>query len=267
MSIFNCEWLLLLTNIYYIRRLYKLVIDNKHISMPYRRLPNTDAARIRAMKTAFEIGQELPPYKLAFSAKLLIELRRLLPLFESSIRHYRYSVDFQNSKGKNYSETVRKARMYLTHFVKVMNMSVTRGDLSVEVRTFYGMKINDSTVPPLISEKELVNWGKKIIEGEESRIRQGGSPITNPTIAVVKVWYENFLHALHYNNMQTKRIYDITQKNNSLRKEVDNLIFELWNEVEKTHADNSEDVRKTMNEEYGLVYFYRKHELVKNLAS
>jgi len=235
--------------------------------MPYRRLPNTDAARIRAMKTAFKQGQELPPHKLAFSVKLLIELRKLLPLFESSIRHYRYSVDFQNRKSKDYSETVRKARMYLTHFIRVMNMAVIRGDLPAEIRTFYGMSINDSIVPPLITESELVTWGKKVIEGEELRVRQGGNPIMNPTIAVVKVWYENFLQALHYNNTQAKRIHDIMERNNSLRKDVDKLIFELWNEVERTNATFSDDTRKKMNEEYGLVYFYRKHESAKNLAS
>ena len=239
--------------------------------MPYRRLPNTDAARIRAMKTALQKGQELPPNKLAFSSKALVELRRLLPLFENNIRHYRYSLNMQNSKSKNYAETIRKARMYLTHFIKVMNMAVTRGDLAVEIRTFYGMNTNDVTAPQLISESELINWGKKVIEGEELRIRQGGTPITNPTIAVVKVWYEHFLHAVHYNNTQSKIIFDIIEKNNSLRKEVDKLILDLWNEVERSHCERYEDERKAMNEEYGLVYFYRKHELVKteysNLAS
>jgi len=231
--------------------------------MPYRRLPNTDAARIRAMKTAFRKGQELPPHKLAFSSKLSVELSRLLPLFENNIRHYRYSVSILNSKSKDYAETVRKARMYLSHFVKVMNMAVIRGDLPVEIRTFYGMNIEDSTIPSLLTENELVNCGRKIIEGEELRIRNGGTPITNPTIAVVKVWYDGFLQALHYNNTQEKRISDLIDKNNSLRREVDRLIFDLWNEVERTHASNSEDDRKTLNEEYGLVYFYRKHELVK----
>jgi len=233
--------------------------------MPYRRLPNTDAARIRAMKTAFRKGQELPPHKLAFSAKLLVELRRLLPLFENSLRHYRYSVDMQNSKSKDYSETIRKARMYLSHFIKVMNMAIARGDQPVEIRTFYGMDINDTSSPQLISENELVNWGKKVIEGEELRIRQGGNPITNPTIAVVKVWHENFLQALHYNNVQAKRICEFVEKNDSLRKEVDKLILELWNEVESSHAVYTEDTRKMMNEEYGLVYFYRKNERVRQL--
>lgn len=231
--------------------------------MPYRRLPNTDAARIRAMKTAFQKGQELPPHQLAFSSKLLVELYRLFPLFENSIRLYRYSVNMLNSKSKDYSETIRKARMYLTHFIKVMNMAVIRGDLPVEIRTYYGMDINDPTTPQLISEDELVSWGKKVIEGEELRIRKGENPITNPTIAVVKVWYENFLHALHYINTQEKRLCYDMGKINIIRKEADKLISEIWNEVERTHAEYSEDVRKTMNEEYGVVYFYRKHELIK----
>jgi hypothetical protein len=231
--------------------------------MPYRRLPNTDTARLRAMKTALQKGHDLPPHKLAFSSKLFVELRRVFALFENNINHYRDSLNIQTNKSKDYSEALCKARLYLTHFVRVMNMAITRGDFPAEIRTFYGINTDDSTVPLLIYETELVNWGKKIIEGEELRIRKGGNPVTNPTIAVVKVWYENFIEALHYNNAQTKKINDLIEKNNSLRKEVDRLILEIWNEVEKTHAAYLENTRKILNEEYGLVYFYRKNELVK----
>ena len=51
--------------------------------------------------------------------------------------------------------------------------------------------------PHLNTENELMSWGRRIIEGEEFRIRKGGSPITNPTIAVVKVRFENFIEALN----------------------------------------------------------------------
>jgi len=261
MNIFLLRIVFFINKLYYIRSRYKLVINNNYIFMPYRRLPNTDAARIRAMKTALQKGEEVPPHKLAFSAKLLVDLRRLFTLFENNIKHYRHSVNIQNSKSKEYSETLCKIRIYLTHFVRVMNMAITRGELPVEIRTFYGISVNDSTVPPLISENEIVNWGKKIIEGEETRIIKGGSPITNPTIAVVKVWYENFIQALHDNNTQAKKMSDIMEKNNALRKEVDKLISEIWNEVEKSHAAYLDETRKTLNEEYGLVYFFRKEEL------
>ena len=232
--------------------------------MPYRRLPNTDTARIRAMKIALQKGQDLPPHKLAFSSKNVVRLLRFLPHFENNIQYYRHSVIVQTTKSKDYNELLRKARIYLTHFIRVMNMAIYRGDLPAETRTFYGMAVNESTVPALNSENELVSWGKRIIEGEEFRIRKGGNPITNPTIAVVKVRYENFLQALHYHNTQAKKNFDFMEKNCALRKEADEVILQIWNEVEKSHSELPEETRKIRNEEYGLIYFYRKNELLKS---
>lgn len=231
--------------------------------MPYRRLPNTDTARIKAMKIALEIGKELPPHKLAFSSKTIIRLQKFLPQFENNIHLYRQSLATQNKKNKNYNEILRKAKIYLTHFIRVMNMAIFRGDLPVETRAYYGLATDESTVPSLNTENELMSWGRRIIEGEEFRIRKGGSPITNPTIAVVKVRFENFIEASNYHNAQVKKTIDFTEKNNNLRKEADEIILQLWNEVEKTHSILPDEVRKVQSEEYGLIYFYRKSELEK----
>jgi len=229
--------------------------------MPYRRLPNTDAARIRAMRIALEKGKELPPHKLAFSSKIILKLEKLLPQFEHNILIYRQSLAAQNKKNKNYNETLRKARVYLAHFIRVMNMAIFRGDLPVETRAFYGLTTDESTVPSLNTENELMSWSRRIIEGEEFRIRKGGSPITNPTIAVVKVRFENFIEAWTYHNTLAKKTIEYTEKNNNLRKEADEIILQLWNEVEKTHYTLPEEIRKVKSEEYGLIYFFRKNEL------
>jgi len=110
-------------------------------------------------------------------------------------------------------------------------------------------------------------WGRRIIEGEEFRIRKGGSPITNPTIAVVKVRFENFIEALNYHITLAKKTYDYTEKNKSMRKEADDIILQLWNEVETSHTSLPEERKKILNEDYGLIYFYRKSELNKAVAS
>jgi hypothetical protein len=231
--------------------------------MPYRRLPNTDTARIRAMRVALEKGKELPPHKLAFSSKTFVRLQKFLPLYESNIQLYRQSLNSQNKKSKDYNEILRKARIYLTHFIRVMNMAIFRGDLPAETRAYYGMATDESIVPSLNSENELMSWGRRIIEGEEFRIRKGGSPITNPTIAVVKVRFENFIEAWTFHNSLAKKTFDYIEKNNNLRKEADEIILQVWNEVEKAHAPLPEDLRKSSSEDYGLVYFYRKNELDK----
>jgi hypothetical protein len=136
-----------------------------------------------------------------------------------------------------------------------------------ETRAFYGLATDESTVPSFNTENEMMNWGRRIIEGEEFRIKKGGSPITNPTIAVVKVRFENFIESWTYHNTLAKRTSDYTEKNLKLRKEADELILELWNEIENSHNNLPEDTRKARSEEYGLVYFYRKGEFEKIIAA
>ncbi len=235
--------------------------------MPYRRLPNTDAARIRAMKTALEKGTEFPPYKMAFSTKTFIRLQKFLPLFEHTIQLQRQAVASQNKKNKDYVEIVKKARVYMTHFLRVMNMAIFRGDLPVETRAYYGLATNESTVPSLNTENELISWSRRIIEGEEFRIRKGGSPITNPTIAVVKVRFGNFIEAYNFHLTLAKQTLDYTERTSDMRREADEIILQLWNEVEASQSSLSDDTKKKACEEYGLIYFYRKNEMDKTGAS
>lgn len=231
--------------------------------MPYRRLPNTDTARIRALRTALGKGRDLPPGEMAFSPKIIVRLQGFLPKFEQGIMLHRQYLANQSTKSRDYTEAARKSRLYLTHFIRVMNMAVLRGDLPSETRAFYGLPTNDFTTPALRCDKELVTWGKRIIEGEENRIRKGGCPITNPTIAVVKVWYHSFMEARNFHKSLSARTLDLIEKSNCLRKEADEIILQIWNEVESKYSNLSEEDRIAGCEDYGLVYFYRKNEQEK----
>jgi hypothetical protein len=231
--------------------------------MPYRRLPNTDAARIRAMKIALIKGKDLPPHKMAFSSKTLVRLQKFLPQFEHGINLQRQSVVSQNKKSKDFNEVERKARLYLTHFVRVMNMAIFRGDLPAETRAYFGLATNEALVPSLNTENELMSWGRRIIEGEEFRIKKGGSPITNPTIAVVKVRFEKFIDALTHHQALNKKTHEYVSKNNELRSEADEIILSVWNEVERFFSNLPENDKRKECEIYGLIYFFRKAELNK----
>jgi hypothetical protein len=229
--------------------------------MPYRRLPNTDVARVRAMKSALEKGKELPPHKMAYSAKTVVRLQKFLPLYEHSIQLQKQSIATQNKKSKEYNDSLRKAKIYLTHFLRVMNMAIFRGDMPAETRAYFGLATNETSIPSLNTENELISWGKRVIEGEEFRIRKGGSPITNPTIAVVKVRFEKFIEVWNYHKTLIKKTLDYAERTSDMRKEADEIILEIWNEVEARYSSLPEEIRKKECEEYGLVYFYRKNEL------
>jgi hypothetical protein len=144
-----------------------------------------------------------------------------------------------------------------------MNMAIFRGDLPIETRVYYGLAVNESTVPSLNTDNELISWSRRIIEGEEFRIRKGGSPITNPTIAVVKVRFEKFLEAYNHHKTLMRKTQDYSEKTGDMRKEADELIASIWNDVESHFGALPEDVKRKECENYGLVYFFRKSELEK----
>ena len=229
--------------------------------MPYRRLPNTDAARIRAMKIALQKGKEVPPNRMAYSPKIVMRLENFIPQFEHNIQLQRLALASQNKECRAQSELVKKARIYLTHFIRVMNMAIFRGDLPAETRAYYGLATNESTIPTLRNENELITWGRRIIEGEEYRLRKGGSPVTNPTIAVVKIRFESFLEANNNHRILVKKTQDYAERTVEFRSEADEIILQIWNEVEAAHSSLPEDIRKKECEDYGLVYFYRRNEL------
>jgi len=235
--------------------------------MPYRRLPNTDSARLRAIKKALDMSKNIPPFRLAFSMKTLVKMQGFLPVFENAISHQRQTLGNQAEKVKTNQEAARKARLYITHFLRVMNMAITRGELPQETRTFYGIAQEDATLPSLATENELVAWGKRIIDGEEYRIRKANMPVTNPSIAVVKARYEKFLETRNHYKTINRRAAECVNRTSELRREADELITFLWNEIEASFSSLTEEEKRASTEKYGLVYVFRKGETTQTNLS
>ena len=229
--------------------------------MPYRRLPNTDVARLKAMETADKKGSELPPFKLAFTQKTYNRVKLFLPKFKKAMLQYRLAYSNQVGKNKDYLHDLHKARMYVSHFIQVLNMAVSRGELPAAIRIYYNLKENDKCIPSLNSEEDVIQWGKSIIEGETQRINKGMSPVTNPTIAMVKVKYEKFMESYRHQKMLQKTHFRNQHELVELRKEADDIILNIWNEVEVTYKDLTDQERRAKCEKYGLHYVFRKNEL------
>ncbi|MFH0756478.1 MAG: hypothetical protein V2B15_04245 [Bacteroidota bacterium] len=229
--------------------------------MPYRRLPNTDSARLKSLKSAYEKGKDLPPFKLAFSASTLRKMQSVIPGFENAIYEHRNSLNIQTEKNKEYQKRLRKVRLYISHFIQVVNMAISRGDLVPETRSYFGLDDEEKKVPSLNSEEEVIEWGQQLIDGEHKRRDKGLSPITNPTIAVLKVHFDKFMEYHNYQKSLKNRSQRAQDQLNAQRAQVDNVIQQIWNEVEDTFNDLPEELRREKSSEYGLVYVFRKSEM------
>lgn len=229
--------------------------------MPYRRLPNTDSARLRALKTALKMGKELPPFKLAYSQSTFGKVELFINSFEKSMANYRAAYSVQVEKNKDYQVVQKKAKLYLSHFIQVINMAIARGEQQAHVRTVYGMDIDERKVPTLTTEKDLIEWGKKIIDGETQRLSKGQAPVTNPTIAVVKVRYQNFIDSYNHQKVLQQNTLRAQTELDALRERADEIILSIWNEVEAYYKNYPDDEKREFASQYGLVYVYRKNEL------
>jgi len=229
--------------------------------MPYRRLPNTDQARLRALHTAIILGQKTAPEDLAFSLKSLNRLRSFYTNFETTVIHHKLARKQQEKSSNIYIDTFRKARLYLSHFIQVLNFAIQRGDIKSSAREFYGF--SDKKSPSLILDSEVLEWGKKIIEGEQKRITHGGNPLYNPSIAVVKVKFDQFIDAYHFQRTLQNNTARWTAKTAELRKEADEIILEIWNEVEDKFSDLPDELKRERSMEYGLTYVYRPMERIR----
>ncbi|MEI8084702.1 MAG: hypothetical protein WCG93_00670 [Paludibacter sp.] len=234
--------------------------------MPYRRLPNTDQARLRALRTAIQQFDKQEFGNLVISYKTILDAKTYLNVFEKQLNQYQITLDSQVSANKKYQQIVHNARLYISHFIQVLNLSVIRGDIKKDHKLFYHLDPNLHTVPDLSTEASLIQWGKSIIEGENERIRNGGLPIYNPAIAKVQVHYEVFKEY-----KSTQKIYQNTTNRNwedlvSLREKGDVIILNIWNQVEAKFRSEPPYIRMIKCQTFGLVYYYRKGEpeLVKD---
>jgi len=163
--------------------------------------------------------------------------------------------------GRKHQANVKTARLYISHFIQVLNLAVIRSEVRIAHKEYYGLDTSNNNVPDLSTEPALAEWGRKIVDGENKRISQGGIPIYNPTIAKVRVHYDIFMDSYEkQKNLQslTARSLDTLA---SMRAEADGLILDIWNQVEKKFEEvTPNEKRLDLCRDYGIIYYYRTGE-------
>ena len=192
--------------------------------------------------------------------KVLSDAQRILVPFENVVMQSKDNYQSTVKANKQYRHVVQNARMYISHFIQVLNLAVIRGEIKKDQKLLYGLDPHQHTVPDLSTEEALLEWGQKIIEGEQKRMSTGGFPIYNPAINKVKVHYDIFCdhqrqHAFHVQN--SERVHGNLEP---MRAQVDAIILNIWNLVEDYYKDLLPYAKMMKCQMYGLIYYYRKGE-------
>jgi len=226
--------------------------------MPYRRLPNTDAARLRVLKVALRKGKSTAPPILAFDYSYIHKLEVLVPKLDTALKNLDIKLKEQTTVSQKYKVSRRKARLYVSHFIQVLNMCILREEFKPSVRKLYGLEEFENKVPDISKDEDLFFWAEKIKKGEASRTASGALPIFNPRMAIVSVHVDKFkIIAEKYNNR--RKMYKNAQLEvQKLRPQIDQLILALWNEIEKNVQNKDDSKRIEQLKAYGVVFLSGK---------
>ena len=127
--------------------------------MPYRRLPNTDLARLHALQNAIQRAQTADYTEQVIPYKTLSEAQRFLVQFENVVMQSKDNYKSSVTANKQYRHIVQNARMYISHFIQVLNLAVIRGEIKREQKLLYGLDPHQHIVPDLSTEEYLLEWG------------------------------------------------------------------------------------------------------------
>jgi len=228
--------------------------------MPYRRLPNTDAARLRAMSEALLNSEKNKKNNVVLSSNSMYELKLRIEEFKHLIDEYQNSIEKHKKSKETHNEIENKCRLYISHYLQVMNFAILRGEFNNDIKKYYDIPLDSQNIPSLQNEQQLIKWGKSLIEGEKQRQLEGGSAITNPSIAMVKANYEQFLDSDFYNKTLQNKIKTAQEKIVKIRPTIDNLIKKIWDEIENSFEKYPPIIKRQKAKSFGISYVYRKNE-------
>ena len=228
--------------------------------MPYRRLPTTDVSRLKALHASTRMAEISGLDQLAFPAQYIHTLRNIINKLEGAKHEQNQARRHRIAFNREHQPNLVKTRLYLSHFIQVLNFAIIRDEVPESARAFYGLEDFANRLPDFRSDTDILEWGKKIIDGEKHRIKTGGIPIMTPNIARVQVWYERFREGYYNQLTSNKSTIRADQKMIEIRKEVDTLLATVWDWIEKFYSAYPEPERRTLVEKYGIVYVLRKGE-------
>lgn len=222
--------------------------------MPYRRLPNTDISRTRAMESILKANRELEIFDF-HQIKKIKDKKSNFDIFLSDYKMLKTKIKQENIK---YKKSFDIAKKYINHFIIVLNLAIERKEIKSIYRKYYHLE--DKKLPNIKNFYDLKLWNKNLMEGETMRTSKESKSITNPSIGEVNAYFEICHENFLFKSQLKEKLVKQQKQLNLVRKEIDNTIKELWDEIEQKFNKYPPIIRREKTKKFGIRYFYRNNE-------
>ena len=230
--------------------------------MPYRKIPNTDTGRLEALRAIHTKANNTPQENLAISAENFNKLKIFLPIFQKEIEERGTALSVQSEATTQRMAAEEKCRLFVSHFYQVFNLCVAREKYKVSERAYFQLDINQESLPDIRTSESLCTWAENIISGDPKRVAAGSAEMINPSRAEVETVYNEYVTKLNVQSTK-KDAYEKEQKDvENLRVEADDLIRDIWDEIEFKFRKDEPSAMRRKAKQYGVIYINRPGEVI-----
>ncbi|GHU80368.1 hypothetical protein FACS1894145_6680 [Bacteroidia bacterium] len=227
--------------------------------MYLKRVPETDDAKIRALQAAVDREEINGGQEFILSDEEIEEWRLFITSYEGARFVLKQAVKDSTKSQAEYGELFKNAQLYVSHFIKVLQMTVIRNEIRLDALSDYGFESEkELELPDLSTEEAIVYWGEKIIQGEARRMSRGGYPLYNPAIAKVKVHYELFQDIAHSNKIYKQNVIRQQAVLYEMQKKAESMIRDIWSRVEEKYGNLPLQDLSQVFQSYKINYHYQK---------
>jgi len=224
-----------------------------------KKLPETNEERLSILQTIIEQEDtDVVENDKVLSIVEFQELRHFTSTFESIDSVFNQAIIDRDKAINLYNELFKNAKLYVSHFIQVLFLTVIRNEFKSESLLLYGFPENNPVMPDLSTEEAVLHWGEKLMRGEAERTYRGGIPLYNPAIAKVKVHYELFKESIYSLAIYEKNLLRLQNNIEASCKKADELIWDIWTKVEERFSDYSHEAQIIKFRAYKIQFLYRK---------
>lgn len=229
--------------------------------MPFRFLPNTQSTRLAALDVAFEKSEGVPADQRPYPAEVHARLVDLRTRFRQEVGEASAALRQQTNLTSRADVQFLALQTLVSHFIQVFNFRVARGRQVPADRAFYGLDVTSESVPLVTTQAAVQQWAQQLLDGEAKRVAIAGQlPMTDPSAAELQAALDAY-RTTGREQSDAKDAYDAEQNDvSALVPAVDELIVDLWDEIEHTFRKLDAPSLRRKAREWGVVYVTRPGE-------
>lgn len=229
--------------------------------MPFRQLPASDPTRTQALQGALKKWNSTTGASRLISAATGAALETLQPKWEKEVAERADAFGQQSASTQALKAAADKLRLLVSHFIQVYQMGIARGDFAAAGRAVYELSVNEETVPNLDAEAALLLWADRIVKGDPRRVTQfSEAPMAMPAASAVAAALDAYNVKLTAQTEAKDQLEAEQADVIALRAEADQVIRDVWDEVEFALRQLEAPTLRRRAREWGVVYAQRPGE-------